>query len=95
MPTLHPPQPAAAHVGGGHDSWRFQRILFSLLCPPHQVRAAHAECAGGDVGRPDQARSQASARTNHSSHWPTGCRLSVAEQALAVRYRNEPMSWEG
>ena len=93
MPTLHQ-TPAAAHVGGGPDSWRFQRILFSLLRPPYQVRTAHAQCTGGHAGSIDQARGQASKRTNRASHWPTGCGLSLAEQALAVRYRTDPMSWE-
>jgi hypothetical protein len=94
MPTLHTPHPPAAHVGGGPDSWRFQRIVFALLRPPHQVSAAIADSARGTPGSLNPARGQAHTGPNHPSHWPTGCSLSHTERLIAWRIAAERMSWE-
>lgn len=94
MPSLHTSQPAAIHVGGGPDSWRFQRIVFTLLRPPHQVSAAIAEGARSAHGRHHAQQGQAHTGANHRSHWPAGCPLSHAERLIAWRIEAEPMSWE-
>ena len=94
MPALHQAlhQPFVLHIN--HDRRRFQRIVHALLCTPCEVFAAIADSAGGHVGGSHAPRGQADARANHPSDWPTGCRLSKSEQALAVWCGKEPMSWE-
>jgi len=94
MPTLRTPCPPAAHVGGGPDSWRFQRIVFTLLRPPYQVSAAIAASTRGPHGGHHPARAQTNPRPNHRSDWPTGCGLSHSEQRIAWRIQAGALTTE-
>ena len=93
MPALHQAQrQPVLHIN--HDHRRFQRLVHALLRTPGEVVAAIADSAGGHVGSGHAPRGQAQQGANHRGHWPTGCRLSPSEQALAIWCGKEPMSWE-
>jgi len=93
MPTLHQ-APATPIASDGTFCGGFQRIVLSLLRPPHQVRSAHAECTGGHAERPHKAGGKANQSAGSGGCWPAGCELSLSEQALDRWYGKEPMSWE-
>jgi len=69
-------------------------MLRQLLRAAGALSPPIAASARGDDGRHHPARRQAHAGTDHSVHWPTGCRLGIKEGIIADECADEPMSWE-
>lgn len=72
----------------------FQHVVLPMLRPPGQIGAALADGAGGHVGMHCASPRRAYAGRCFAGAEGVGCPLSPAEQHIAARVADEPMSWE-